>query len=98
MPKAQYDKLQRCGWRLSSWLAETDIPRSSLYALSKAQQPLTVTVGGRRYVTEAPAAYFERMAKLHQENESENPKRRRGPKPRAETGRTGLSDTQRTAT
>lgn len=62
MPKrAKVSEPQRVGWSVKRFCDEADISDALFYKLDPDQRPASVKVGGKRIVTESPAAWLARM-------------------------------------
>lgn len=54
----------QAGFSIAEWAAAVGISRAGYYVLPRAIKPVTVNVGKRRIVIEAPAAWLQRVAEM----------------------------------
>lgn len=52
----------RAGWDVPRWCAAVGVGRSSFYALPEGLRPLSVKIGRRRLILEAPDQFLRRVA------------------------------------
>ena len=51
----------RAGWSVRDWCNDAAVSDALFYKLAPDQRPSSVKVGGKRIVTESPAAWLARM-------------------------------------